>query len=84
MLKGIYFLFLFVSIPFKREGLPELNEETLEIFAENGNMCFYSLQTGRTSRTKVRNYIRMAVYGRFLFPSNGKDFQNKLKIFYKN
>ena len=62
-----------VSIPFKREGLPELF--AVLTTPAGAWLRFYSLQTGRTSRT--RHYgivcIQAAV---FLFPSNGKDFQN--------
>ena len=85
-----------VSIPFKREGLPE------PIAIGKGSdaiTCFYSLQTGRTSRTIVAVIVCVATpvsipFKReglpehtlnnntnnrvfmFLFPSNGKDFQN--------
>ena len=90
-----------VSIPFKREGLPELPSG----LADTHVYSFYSLQTGRTSRTLTTTWsVRMVatvsipfkreglperVIGndltpeeslKFLFPSNGKDFQNH---FYK-
>ena len=66
-----------VSIPFKREGLSELN-----LLEMRGIPCpsFNSLQTGRSFRTKIiivsEVYI-MADENKFQFPSNGKDFPNQ-------
>ena len=46
----------FVSIPFKREGLPE----PVKNYARQAkDTCFYSLQTGRTSRTCQRHPRRV-------------------------
>ncbi len=62
-----------VSIPFKREGVSELNLLLRELIILLSS--FYSLQTGRRFQT-VHSPIETSVYFTFLFPSNGKAFPN--------
>ena len=65
---------MFVSIPFKREGLSEQTKR--RIWHRKRRSGFNSLQTGRTFRTSIPGRNDSLYVEAFQFPSNGKDFPN--------